>query len=90
MIVPSFFILFPLLVAFVLAALIYYKLNPERVVVSTAFAGMAAPLALLLLYLVLMAVGVFPSSWSGLYLVAALVTLGVTIARARVLRPKAA
>lgn len=78
-----------LVVAFVLSALSYWKVNPERVVVSVPFVFMAIPLLLLLSVLVITAAGGIPSRWSVPYLLVALVVLAVTLHRARVLLPKA-
>jgi hypothetical protein len=89
MIVSANVILFALVAAFILSALTYWKLNPERVVVSVPFVGMAIPLLLLLAVLVATAAGGIPPSWSIWCLAASLVVLAVTVRRARVLLPKA-
>ncbi len=89
MFVPTGLVLFTLLAAFVLSALCYYKLNPERVVVSLPFLLMATPLALLVSYLVLTASGLMPPGWSAPYMLAALATLAIELRQARCFRPKA-
>ena len=84
----NFLVMVLLLAAFVLSVLSYYKLNPERVVMSVPFALLALPLALFVAFIAISAAGV-PPLWSGVALLVAFVVLGVAVAQARCLLPRA-
>ncbi len=88
MMIPTGLVLVPLLVAFVLEVLSYYKLNPERVF-SVPFIFLATPLILFLLYLGLDTAGVVPARWSALYLVVGLANLAIAVRRTRFLKTQA-
>ncbi len=88
MTIPTGLVLVPLLIAFVLEMLRYYRLNPQRVF-SLPFVFLTAPLILFLAYLGLDAAGVVPARWSALYLLAALGTLVFAMRRSRFLKPQA-
>jgi hypothetical protein len=88
MMIPSGLVLFLLLVAFVLSALSYYKINPERVIVSRPFVLMATPLLLFVVFLALSAEGALAAFWSVVCLLVALGVLGVAMHQARCLLPK--
>ncbi len=83
----NFLALFLLVVAFVLSALSYYKLNPERVVVSVPFAFMVIPLVLFVVFLVISA-GAIPVRWSEIALLVALAVLAAALFQARCLLPQ--
>ena len=84
----SFLTLLLLVIAFILSALTYYKLNPERVVVSVPFLFMATPLVLFVAVLTMSAGGTMPTNWSAIGLLVALVMLAASMWRARWLLPK--
>ncbi len=70
-----------------LAALAYYKLDPERRVLSAPFAFMAAPLVILLAYLVAWVVGLAAGPVSVVVFILALADLVGTVWHARCLLP---
>ena len=78
----NFLTLLLLVIAFVLSALTYYKINPERVVVSLPFVFMALPLLLFIAFLAISS-GAIPMSWSAIGLLVAFAMLLVATWRAR-------
>lgn len=84
----NFLVMVLLLAAFVLSVLSYYKLNPERVIVSMPFALAALPLALFVAFLAVSATAI-PVLWSEVALLVALVVLVLAAAQARCLLPRA-
>ena len=78
----NFLTLLLLVIAFVLSALTYYKLDPERVVVSLPFFFMATPLVLFIAFLAISATAI-PTSWSAIGLLVAFATLLIAMWRAR-------
>lgn len=88
MTIPASLVLVPLLIAFILEVLNYYRRNPEHVF-SLPLVFLTAPLALFLLYLGLDTAGLIPAPWSALYLLVALAALAVAARRARFLKPAA-
>ncbi|MEO8713888.1 MAG: hypothetical protein ABI369_02640 [Acetobacteraceae bacterium] len=88
MTVPAGLVLFLLLVTFVLSALGYYKLNPERIIVSVPFVLLASPLLLFVVVLAASSLNPLPAMWSVIALIAALVLLGASAYQARCLRPQ--
>ncbi|MEO8714732.1 MAG: hypothetical protein ABI369_06945 [Acetobacteraceae bacterium] len=78
----NFLTLLLLVIAFVLSALTYYRINPERVVVSLPFFFMATPLVLFIAFLAISATAI-PTSWSVIALLVAFATLLVAMWRAR-------
>lgn len=88
MTIPTGLVLVPLLVAFILEVLSYYRLNPPRVF-SPPFAFLTAPLILFLFYLGLDTAGVVPARWSALYLLAALAAFAFAVRRTRFRKPQA-
>ena len=78
----------PLFIAFVLEVLRYYRLNPQRVF-GLPFVFLVVPLTLFLLYVGLNAAGLVSPRGSALCLLAALAVLGLTVRRARLLKPAA-
>lgn len=84
----NFLVMVLLLASFVLSILSYYKLNPERVVVSVPFALVALPLALFVAFLAISATPI-PLLWSEIGLLVALIVLGLAAVQARCLLPRA-
>lgn len=84
----NFLVMVLLLAAFVLSTLSYYKLNPERVVVSVPFALLALPLALFVAFLAISATAI-PLLWSEVALLVALIVLVLAAVQARCLLPRA-
>jgi uncharacterized membrane protein YfcA len=88
MIVPSPAILVPLLAAFILSALSYYKRDPVRRVTSLPFLTLATPLAFLLAWLALETAGLAGRLVSAAAFAVALATFAVAVRQARILLPK--
>ena len=88
MTIPSGLVPLPLLLAFFLEVLRYYRLNPTRVF-GLPFAYLAAPLTFFLLYVGLNAAGLVSPRGSALCLLAALAVLGLAVRRPRFLKPAA-
>jgi hypothetical protein len=88
MTIPSGLVPIPLLVAFVLEVLRYYRLNPQRVF-GLPFVFLAATLGLFLLYPGLNTAGLVPAEGSAPCLLAALAVLALAVRRARLPQPAA-
>lgn len=83
----NFMVMVLLLAAFVLSVLSYYKLNPDRVVVSVPFALLALPLALLVAFLAISATAI-PPLWTEIALLVAFIVLVLAAMQARCLLPR--
>ncbi len=84
----NFLVMVLLLAAFVLSALSYYKLNPQRVVVSVPFVMLAVPFLLFVAFLIISA-STIPALWSVVALLVAFLVLAFAMVHARCLLPRA-